>query len=258
MTKEHSFFLPDPEYLTDLAGLLAYLNAKVKEGHMCLFCLRQFASGTATQKHMVDKAHCRMLYDEDKDMGEYEDFYDFRSSYPAELRKRVARSAHSAPGSGAGAAAATGAGAGAGAADGVDGGSSDEDEDLTLSDLRRGVRVLPTGELRMRDGRVVGHRMYKRYYRQNTGGTESEAVTAQRAAIMDGSAGGTVVAGRARGSSTALAVQRGGGVYSAPLSRDQAARGRRHHEDRRKKREMQVGVRANKVGQTYFRAQVMF
>lgn len=257
MTKEHSFFLPDPEYLTDLPGLLAYLNAKVREGHLCLYCLRQFGSATATQKHMVDKAHCRMLYDEDKDMVEYEDFYDFRSSYPAELRKRVARSAHSAPGTHAAAAAGAGDGAGAGA--GVDGGSSDdEDAELTLAELRCGVQVLPTGELRMRDGRVVGHRMYKRYYRQNTGGSESEAVTARRAAIMDGGAGGSVVAGRVRGSSSALAVHRGSGVYGTTLSRDQAARGRMHHENRRKKREMQVGVRANKVGQTYFRAQVMF
>lgn len=30
MTEAHSFFLPDPEFLTDLEGLIEYLGAKVK------------------------------------------------------------------------------------------------------------------------------------------------------------------------------------------------------------------------------------
>ena len=30
---------------------------------------------------MADRAHCKLLYDEDEDMHEYEPFYDFSASY---------------------------------------------------------------------------------------------------------------------------------------------------------------------------------
>ena len=41
MTSDHSFFLPDADFIVDLEGLLTYLGAKVGQGHMCLWCNRK-------------------------------------------------------------------------------------------------------------------------------------------------------------------------------------------------------------------------
>ena len=38
MSENHSFFIPDLEFCTDLHGLMEYLGAKVGQGKMCLWC----------------------------------------------------------------------------------------------------------------------------------------------------------------------------------------------------------------------------
>ena len=80
MTVQHSFFLPDPEFLTNLEGLIEYLGAKVGQGHMCLWCNetgKRFETKEDVQRHMVsflpfieckcflkvDKGHCKLLHD---------------------------------------------------------------------------------------------------------------------------------------------------------------------------------------------------
>ena len=84
MSKSHSFFIPDLDFITDLEGFLVYLGAKVGDGKICLLCnnrSRQFRTIQACQEHMVDKGHCMLDYEGDA-MLEYADFYDFSSSYP--------------------------------------------------------------------------------------------------------------------------------------------------------------------------------
>ena len=84
MAREHSFFLPDLEYLVDLPGMMQYLGEKVSVGNICLHCNgrgRAFHSLEAVQKHMLDKGHCKLWYEGDAEL-EYSDFYDFRASYP--------------------------------------------------------------------------------------------------------------------------------------------------------------------------------
>jgi len=84
MMEVHGFFIPDPEYLIDTAGLLEYLGAKVGQGLLCLWCSekgKRFNSLDAVQKHMVDKGHCKMLHEGDA-LVEYDEFYDYSSSYP--------------------------------------------------------------------------------------------------------------------------------------------------------------------------------
>lgn len=84
MSVVHSFFIPDREYCIDLHGLLKYLHEKICRGFICLWCnfhSRSFQSLSAVRKHMQDKCHCRMLY-EDSSMDEYKDFYDYSKSYP--------------------------------------------------------------------------------------------------------------------------------------------------------------------------------
>lgn len=84
MTETHSFYLPDPEYLEDLLGLMEYLGAKVGQGMMCLWCSensKQFNTLDAVQNHMVDKGHCRLKH-EGASLLEYAEYYDYSSSYP--------------------------------------------------------------------------------------------------------------------------------------------------------------------------------
>lgn len=61
MTKEHSFFIPDIEYLQDLEGLVKYLGEKVSVGTTCLFCNgkgKAFTSLEGVQTHMV----CNLIF----------------------------------------------------------------------------------------------------------------------------------------------------------------------------------------------------
>lgn len=58
MTIQHSFFIPDIEYLVDLKGLIKYLGEKLSIGNTCLFCNgkgRELRSLEAVRKHMVRK-----------------------------------------------------------------------------------------------------------------------------------------------------------------------------------------------------------
>ncbi|XP_075442042.1 cytoplasmic 60S subunit biogenesis factor ZNF622 [Ascaphus truei] len=84
MTKVHSFFIPDIEFLQDLQGLIRYLGEKVGVGKVCLWCNekgKSFYTTESVQAHMNDKSHCKLLTDGDAAL-EFADFYDFRASYP--------------------------------------------------------------------------------------------------------------------------------------------------------------------------------
>ncbi|XP_053570578.1 cytoplasmic 60S subunit biogenesis factor ZNF622 [Bombina bombina] len=84
MTKVHSFFIPDLEYLQDLQGLIKYLGEKVGVGKICLWCNekgKSFYTTESVQAHMNDKSHCKVFADGDAAL-EFADFYDFRPSYP--------------------------------------------------------------------------------------------------------------------------------------------------------------------------------
>ncbi|KAJ1677776.1 pre-60S factor rei1, partial [Spiromyces aspiralis] len=84
MFKAHSFFIPDVEYLVDLAGLIRYLGDKLRVANVCLYCNgrgRGLQSLEAVRKHMIDKGHCKLAYDTEIDILELADFYDFSSSY---------------------------------------------------------------------------------------------------------------------------------------------------------------------------------
>jgi len=84
MSSNHSFFVPDLEYLVDVDGLLTYLGEKVGCGFLCLWCNEKgkaFHTVDAAQTHMRDKGHTKMLHEGDA-LFEYADFYDYRPSYP--------------------------------------------------------------------------------------------------------------------------------------------------------------------------------
>lgn len=75
MAATHGFFMPYVELLVDAAGLLTYLGEKVGLGYACVACDRPFASVEAVQKHMVDKAHMRMVDDDERWVDEYAPFF---------------------------------------------------------------------------------------------------------------------------------------------------------------------------------------
>ncbi|EJF65119.1 hypothetical protein DICSQDRAFT_51405 [Dichomitus squalens LYAD-421 SS1] len=92
MSVAHSFFVPDAEYLVNLAGLVTYLGEKIAVGNTCLYCNTEFRSLEAVRKHMQDKGHCKIAYDTDVERLEVSDFYDFSTSYP-DAEERNARKA---------------------------------------------------------------------------------------------------------------------------------------------------------------------
>jgi len=81
MKTRYGFYVPDTEYLQDLEGFLCYLGEKVKLGGVCLYCQKQLRPHRPCQAHMLSKSHCKVRYEEDVDLDEFEDFYDFTASY---------------------------------------------------------------------------------------------------------------------------------------------------------------------------------
>ena len=130
MALNFGFFLPDVEYLCDLEGLIKYLNEKVKIGGYCLYCQKQFQPGYATQHHMQSKSHCKIAYEKGVDGEEFEDFFDFSSSY-----------------------------------EDIEDGDIEFDENGEI--VEKSSEILRTGELKLPNGKVVGHRDFRIYYKQH-------------------------------------------------------------------------------------------
>lgn len=150
MTKVHSFFIPDVEFLVDLKGLVRYLGEKIGAGNVCLWCNekgRSFYSTEAVQSHMTDKSHCKLFADGDAAL-EFADFYDFRSSYPD---KKEAEDA--------------------------------DMEDEELPDDKNLEYDDETLELTLPSGAKIGHRSLMRYYKQRFGNQRAVALTHNQNAV---------------------------------------------------------------------------
>jgi pre-60S factor REI1 len=201
MSGEHSFFVPDIEYLTDPTGLITYLGEKVAVGNVCIYCNgkgREFRTLDAVRKHMIDKSHCKIAYDTERDMLEISDYYDFSSSYPdadERQRRKEARRAKR---------AAAQAAEGWEDADGSDDGTvdevvdeppssaesadskSDSDSDSSLPDENQITFGDSHLELVLPSGHRIGHRSMRRYYTQSfagQGGKPAEDPNSGRAIV---------------------------------------------------------------------------
>ena len=158
MVKMHSLFLPEQEYLVDLAGLVTYLQTKVAVGNFCLACNRGFRNLEACRAHMASVGHRRIAYETEEEQLELSDYYDFSASWRAEDR---------------------GGGGGDGEwEDASEVGSNDDDveivsdsgSDAASDDSIPSDRLGPVAEdfeLRLPSGAVAGHRALARYFRQN-------------------------------------------------------------------------------------------
>ena len=81
MTKIHGLFIPEQNYLVDLDGLVAYLQAKIHKNYECIACHKLKNSALAVQTHMRDKGHCMIAFESEEEMIEIGQFYDFSSTY---------------------------------------------------------------------------------------------------------------------------------------------------------------------------------
>lgn len=145
----HSFYIPDIDYLKDLPGLMRFLGDKISVWHSCLSCgseTRQpFPSLEAVRRHMLDKGHNKIRYD-DEGSSELADFFDFS----ALNRRGGSEMAES-------------------AADLDDFVTDDEDnfDDDEEFDDNALILAPDESELILPNGARLGSRVYRRYYRQN-------------------------------------------------------------------------------------------
>jgi pre-60S factor REI1 len=136
MSSTFGFFIPDAEYLSNLSGLLSYLGEKVKIGGYCLYCQKRMQPGAPVQHHMISKSHCKLAYENGVDGEEFEDFYDFSSSY-----------------------------------EDLDEEDLEVDENGEI--IEKTVEISHLGELVLPSGRTVGHRDFRIYYKQHYRAEES-------------------------------------------------------------------------------------
>ncbi|ORX78292.1 hypothetical protein BCR32DRAFT_295137 [Anaeromyces robustus] len=136
MTVDHSFFIPDIEYLSDLNGLIKYLGEKISIGNTCIYCERMFHSLEGVRKHMLDKGHTKISYEEGPDL-EISNFYDFSSILDDDDNEN-------------------------------ENGNNNNENNNEDNTNNQALTVTSAGtELVLPSGAHVGHRNYKRYYNQN-------------------------------------------------------------------------------------------
>jgi len=227
MSSTHSFFIPDAEYLVDLPGLIGYLGEKIAVGNVCIACpSREFRTIEAVRKHMIDKGHCRIAYENEPEQLEVSDFYDFSSSYPdaeARLKRREERAARRIERAAEKAAARVDATwEDVDEADGVDAevdeiidesvSDSDSDSDSsTLDDNALTYGDTPY-ELVLPSGKRLIHRSMRRYYSQ----APSRAVIARPGSVDDENSGAALVRRLIADKNSALVPTKGGfGAFGA-------------------------------------------
>lgn len=184
MQQKFGFFLPDKEFLVDAEGLLGYCHEKIKLGHYCLYCNQVFPTWQGCQQHMIDKQHCKIRYEKGF-WDELDPFYDFSSEdndFVAKIENnKIAEDEEKNDSSDMDI---------EGDCDGwedVPDGKEDEEEIIQgyEREIKRfGLNVNALGELVFPDGRVVGHRALRRYYKQKISAsttTSLAVVAAQKA-----------------------------------------------------------------------------
>lgn len=156
MHLNHSFYIPDIDYLKDLPGLMRHLADKVSVWHVCLSCgsesRQPFPSLESVRRHMLDKGHNKIRYD-DEGSADLADFFDYSN-----LMKN-SRSV------------AVGVDDSTEAAELDDFVTDDEDEEFEFDDEEiddNSLILAPDeSELILPNGVRLGARAYRRYYRQN-------------------------------------------------------------------------------------------
>lgn len=134
MTKYHGLYIPQRSFLTDLEGLLTFINEVTTTDHECLTCGFEGKSLESIRQHLLTKGHCRIPYETKQEREVIAEFYDFDSFYSAKEKKLKTKSVSFGP---------------------PEDNDSDSDDAVSTS---KSVVVLPNGSR-------LGHRSMTRYHR---------------------------------------------------------------------------------------------
>lgn len=167
MTKAHGLFIPERVYLIDLEGLIGWLYDRIHdEPHECLYCHRTKNTAEAVQDHMKDLGHCKIGFEDEVDMIEVGQFYDFSSTYSDDEDVNGGEDETMSNDEGWEDDSSV-------ASDGLneeieEGGAALPKKHLPKSDSQRKDHALVLDdELYLPSGKVAGHRSLAKYYRQN-------------------------------------------------------------------------------------------
>lgn len=186
---------------------------------------------------MRDRAHCKLLYEENEDLHEYETFYDFSPSYSDAEKRGVLVDT---------------------AAGDVTDETNETGEESDDVDVTQTLSVTDLGELVLLDGKTVGNRKWSRYYKQRLRTPdEREAVVAQRRATRL-QLGAMYDVEMRKGTSTgnAVALQRGerrafGGLSGVSCTKD--VKMLRAHQRNQARQRLKTEIRQNKLNKTFDR-----
>ena len=146
MWKEHSFFIPKEDQCKNKEGLLKALATRIEKHKRCINCefirTRSFISATHAQMHMRDLGHCQMNLEY---LNHYKKFYRPLPANPIAEDSKKKNDADE---------------------DGSDWVTESESDDSDIEPFQKRPKRLPTGELLLPDGRIIGHKRYKIYYKQ--------------------------------------------------------------------------------------------
>ena len=189
MHRKYGFFIPDYEYLTDMTGLIGYCHEKIQLGNVCLYCHRTFRTARSCIQHMRNKVHTKLRYEIGIDLEDLDVFYDFTEANDAFLNSTVHPKLQ-------GATSISDdenpdemeleddeddEGADEEWEDLSDDEKDDDEDEDNYDDLdddeelyhgyeeevtKMGWKITPLGELIFPDGRIIGHRGLRRYYKQ--------------------------------------------------------------------------------------------
>ena len=188
----------------DLEGLLGYCQEKIKLGHYCLYCEKVFPTWQGCQNHMISKRHTKLRYEQ----GYWDDldpFYDFKAENEEYVQNSESKPKANKDSTDVDMEAAV-VTEDDGDEDGWEdmsedeekNGDDDDDDDVFKSYekeiARFGLDVTPLGELVFPDGRIIGHRALRRYYKQNLRpASQSTAIVAAKRAAGERLYDGQVV-----------------------------------------------------------------
>lgn len=151
MEEKYGFFLPDREYLLDIEGFIGYCTEKIKLGHYCLYCQKNFKSYRGCQEHMISTQHTMIKYESGVDREEYDIFYDFTLANENFFHDKKEPRVYT-----------------------VENNYDYDDihdQEYTFKEYEKMIRtygfnITSLGELIFPNGRVIGHRCLSRYYKQ--------------------------------------------------------------------------------------------
>lgn len=275
MLKQHGFFIPFVEFLTDLDGFLTYCGEKIGIGRMCLWCngrgRARYPTVSAVQQHMKQKSHCKIRLDTEEEEEEFMDFYAFpredgeeeseeeeeeeAGETAAEFEERKKKDPYALP------ASITGEKSSKkkekleknnnNSTENNSNSNNNEENNNNSKPKRRLAGMNDLGELLLTDGSTVGHRSYKQQYKQNYKPEQTkESVIINQLATQYRYLSLTDASNTNGNSSTALALANN-------TKKDAPAKFREAWwENQKRKNHLKVGMIGNT--QFHFRAQVQF